>query len=81
MLNESEIPYIWTIFTDDTNKIDNPNIIYMKPRLDISNYIANADYLVQLSDTEGYCYSVIESLCLGTPVIITDMPVMKELRS
>jgi hypothetical protein len=51
----------------------------MKPRLDITNYIANADYLVQLSDNEGYCYSVIEALSAGTPVIVTPCPVFKEL--
>lgn len=79
LLDEAEIPYIWTIFTDDTDAIKNPNIAYMKPRLNITNYIANADYLVQLSDNEGYCYSVIESLMVGTPVIVTDCPVFKEL--
>lgn len=79
MLDEAGIPYIWTIFTDDIKAIDNPNIVYMKPRLDIINYIANADYLVQLSDNEGYCYSVIESLIVGTPVIVTECPVFKEL--
>lgn len=79
MLDKANIPYLWLIFTDDTKVINNPNIIYMKPRLDIINYIANADYLVQLSDNEGYCYSVVESLCVGTPVIVTDMPVMKEI--
>lgn len=79
MLDNAKIPYIWTIFTDDVKVIDNPNIAYMKPRLDITNYIANADYLVQLSDNEGYCYSVVESLCVGTPVIVTECPVFKEL--
>jgi glycosyltransferase involved in cell wall biosynthesis len=79
ILDDHKIPYIWLIFTNDVKAINNPNVIYMKPRLDIQNYISNADYLVQLSDNEGYCYSVIESLLLGTPVIVTDMPVMKEL--
>ena len=51
----------------------------MNPRLDIINYIANADYLVQLSDNEGYCYSVVESLAVGTPVIVTECPVFKEI--
>jgi hypothetical protein len=46
----------------------------MKPRLDIRDYIADADYLVQLSDTEAFSYSILESLCLGTPVIITPIP-------
>lgn len=79
LLDNAKIPYLWTIFTDDRNVINNPNVAYMKPRLDIINYIANADYLVQLSDNEGYCYSVIESLLTGTPVIVTECPVFKEL--
>jgi len=79
ILDKSGIPYIWTIFTNDTKEIDNPNIRYMKPRLYIIDYIANSDYLVQLSDNEGYCYSVVESLCVGTPVIATDCPVFTEL--
>lgn len=78
-LDKAGIPYIWTVFTNDTNAINNPNIIYMKPRLDITNFIANADYLVQLSDNEGYCYSVIEALSMGVPVIVTPCPVFKEL--
>ena len=79
MLNDAKIPYTWTIFTNDTNAIDNPNIIWAKPTLDIAPHIKNADYLVQLSDSEGYCYSVVESLCLGTPVVVTNMPVISEI--
>ena len=78
-LDQANIPYVWTIFTDDVNAIKNPNIAYMRPRLDIINYIADADYLVQLSDNEGYCYSVAEALSVGTPVIVTDVPVFKEI--
>ncbi len=73
------MPYVWTICADDTNASNKPSIIYRKPRLDVIDYIADADYLVQLSDNEGYCYSVVESLLAGTPVIVTDMPVMKEI--
>ena len=51
----------------------------MKPRLDILDYVANADYLVQLSDNEGFCYSVVEALCAGTPVIVTPCPVFDEI--
>lgn len=78
-LNRLGIPYIWLIFTNDTKEIQNKNIIYMQPRLDIRNYIAEADYLVQLSDTEAYSYSVLESLLLGTPVITTPIPSFKEM--
>lgn len=79
LLDKGRIPYIWTIFTDSPDLIDNPNIIYMKPKLDISSYIADADALVQLSDCESYCYSIVEALMLGTEVITTDLPVLKEL--
>lgn len=79
LLDSANIPYQWLIFTDDIDAINNPNIIYMHTRLDILNYIADADYLVQLSDNEGYCYSVVESLSVGTPVIVTECPVFKEL--
>ena len=73
-LDKAEIPYEWRIFTNDSLPIPNENVIYMKPRLDIRDYIADADYLVQLSDTEAFSYSILESLCLGTPVIITPIP-------
>ena len=71
-LEEAGIPYLWTIFTDDIKFINNPNIIYMKPRLDIIDYIANASFLVQLSkEGEGFGYTTVEALLVGTPVIVT----------
>ena len=73
-LDKANIPYEWRIFTNDSLPIPNKNVIYMTPRLDIRDYIADADYLVQLSDTEAFSYSILESLCLGTPVIITPIP-------
>jgi len=79
ILTNANIPFIWLVFTNDLNAIDNPNVIYMKPRLNIRDYIKEADYLVQLSDTEAWCYSVLESLCLGTPVITTPVECFKEM--
>ena len=78
-LDEAKIPFIWLVFTNKEDLINNPSVCYMKPRLDIRNYIADADYLVQLSDTEAWAYSVIESLILKTPVIVTDVPCFKEM--
>ena len=79
LLDQKEIQYQWLVFTNDRKVIDNDNIIYMSPRLDITSFIADADMLVQLSDCEAYCYSVVESLTLGKPVIVTDLPVYEEL--
>jgi len=78
-LDKAKMPYIWLIFTNKTDAINNPNVIYMNPRLDIRDYIQEADYLVQLSDTEAWCYSVLEALCLNTPVIVTPVPSFKEM--
>ena len=79
-LDDAEIPFIWTIFTNNKNVIDHPRIIYMEPELNIRNYIAKADYTVQLSDTEAYCYTIIESLLLKTPIIVTPWECLKELK-
>lgn len=79
ILDEAGIPYIWFVFTNDKKGIENPHIVYMTPQLNIRDYIADADYMVQLSDTESYSYSTVESLCLGTPVIVCNWPVLKEL--
>lgn len=78
-LDNAGVPYIWDIYTDTEMRVNNKNITLHKPRLDVINYIAAADYFVQLSDSEGYCYSIVESLCVGTPVIVTDFPVAHEI--
>lgn len=78
-LDKANIPYTWTIYTNSKDIIKNPNIVYKEPTLDILPCVSKADYLVQLSDNEGYCYSVVEALSLGTPVIVTDLPVFEEL--
>ena len=78
-LDDAGIPYIWTIFTNDTKEIKHPRIIFMEPQLNIRDYIAKSDYTVQLSDTEAYCYTMIESLLLNVPVIVTPWACLKEL--
>ena len=68
-----KIPFIWLIFTDG-NVPTIPGMIKLDPQIDVRDYIAEADYLVQLSDTEGYCYSVMEAWLLGTMTINTPVP-------
>lgn len=78
-LNKAGIDYIWYIFTTDTNEINLPNIYYMKPTLDVWKWICKADYLVQLSDTEGLSYSINEALYRNIPVIVTPLPYLDEI--
>ena len=76
ILRDSGIKFDWKIFTKDKFDVpDNcPEVILMQPTFDIYDYMADADYLVQLSDTEALCLAVRESLSVGTPVIVTDIP-------
>ena len=74
--------YLWKIFTN-TNlkiKINSPNVVIMKPRVDVRPYIAEADYVLQLSnDMETYCYTINEALGYGVPIITTPLSIVKEL--
>lgn len=79
ILDENDIKYLWLIFTGDSYNFNNENIVLMKPRLDIRPFIKKADYLVQLSDGEAYCYSIVEALMQNTPIITTNIKILKEL--
>ena len=76
--SDKKIPFEWHVFTNKSD-IDSDFFIARKPKLNIINDIAEADYLVQLSDSEGYCYSIVEAMSVGTPVICTNIPVLKEI--
>lgn len=80
ILDANNIPYIWFVFTDDTLPINNPNIIYLQPRLDITNVMGIADFVVQLSDdVEGFGLTPAEALSQNIPVIVTDVRAFKEI--
>ena len=70
-----------TIFTNPTKvQVDSPNVILMKPRLDVRPYLADSDYVLQLSnDMETYCYTINEALGYGVPIISTPLSILKEL--
>lgn len=72
-LVDADIPFIWLVFTNNTSiKPTIKGFVFMPSELNIANYIAEADYLVQFSKTEADCLSVKESLSLGTPVLATN---------
>lgn len=70
-LKKNNIPFLWTIFSNEKLSEDIEGISYMNPRLNVIDYIKGNDYLVQLSDVEAFGYSIAESLSLGVPVITT----------
>lgn len=78
-LDERNIPFLWLVFTNTPHDNISKNMIYMDSRLDIKPFIASSDFLIQLSDNEGYCYSVVEAWDASVPVVITPLPVLKEI--
>ena len=78
-LEKANIDYVWEIYTNRVREAVGNNVIYKDPKFNIVEEIAKADYLVQLSDCEAFCYSIVESLMVNTPVIATDLPVLQEL--
>ena len=70
-LDDAEIPYIWYVYTNSKETIPSPNVKYMAPTLDINTQLAQADYVVQLSDSESFCYTMVQALLLHIPVIVT----------
>lgn len=80
LMKEQGVPFIWLYFSN--TKIDSTpsEMIHMQPTLRIADFIQKADYLVQLSDTEGFGYTIAEAALLyNTPVITTPLPILDEL--
>lgn len=78
---ENNRNYIWIIFTNPTKvQVYSPNVILMKPRLDVRPYLADSDYVLQLSnDMETYCYTINEALEYGVPIVTTPLTILNEL--
>lgn len=78
MLTEAGIQFVWLNFSDHPLKEAPEGIISLPASPHVRDYIAKADYLVQLSDAEAYAYATLEALCCNTAVICTNVPSFKE---
>lgn len=79
MLRNNNIKFEWKIFTHNVQSTPFEEFIFMKPRHDIFDQLAEADYCVLLSDTEGLPYTIQEALQYKTPCIVTDIEGCTEL--
>ena len=79
LLTRAQIPFVWLYFTKDYINNAPKNMIHMEPTLNILPYIKAADYLVQLSDSEAFGYSMVEALEQGTAIITPPFDVLPEL--
>ena len=73
MMRKANIKFTWDIFTNSQVKTDYEEIHFWKQRYDIWDYLANADYTVLLSDSEGLSYTVQESLQYQVPCIVSEV--------
>lgn len=76
LLEENNIDYVWNVYGKTYQEYLNdfkhlPKVIFNGVTTQPLKEIVKADYLVQLSDTEGFAYSVYEALQTKTPCIIT----------
>ena len=81
ILDEENIPYTWNIFIDTLPYEDKVygGVIYRRSIQNVLPYIKDADYFVQLSDSEACSYSVLEALSLNTKVILTPLECYEEM--
>lgn len=79
LMTKYHIYHKWLLFTDGPIKNATPSMIRMNPSLDIQTFLSHADYLVQLSDEEAFCYVILEALESGTAVITTPLGILEEI--
>ena len=75
---KNKIPFVWFVFTDGEIEAF-PEMVRMKPTYDLVPYIKMADYVVQLSDRESFCYSLVEALENCTAIISTPLEILCEI--
>ena len=80
MLRGANIKFDWKIFTNSSIAKTNYEEMHIyRARYDMWDYLADADYTVLLSDSEGLPYTVQESLQYQVPCIVTDVGGCTEL--
>lgn len=79
MLENAEIPYLWLNFSE--GKLQNPpkNFHNLGLSDNIQDFMQKADYIVQLSDSEAFSYTLLEALTINKPVIVTPFTSVKDM--
>lgn len=73
------IPFVWLVFSNQPLKRIIPGIVQCPPTLNVTSFFEKADYIVQLSDIESFCYTLAEALQMGVPVLTTPLAVLPEI--
>ena len=79
LMDELKIPYTWEVFADRKENTNVGGLIYRQRTPNPLPYVKDSDYFVLLSDSESFSYAVIEALSVNTKVVVTPLPVYKEI--
>ena len=84
LLRANDVRFVWDNYSEGgiINMMYRNRDIAVRPSCsnnELLDYIASADYLVQLTESEGYCRAVHEALLVGTPVIVSDIPIFRDV--
>lgn len=81
LFKKYKVDYSWDVYGTNPSKYPNyDNMILYPPLKNARQIMKNYDYVVQLSDTEAFCYTMYESLMEGVPVLVTPFPTaLKEI--
>lgn len=74
MLNRANIPFMWLNFSDGSLQKPPKNFYNMGVSYNMESIIRKASYVVTLSDSECWSYTVLEALTNGIPLICTPFP-------
>ena len=75
LFDKYNIPYMWDVYgTNPLNYANYGNMKIYPPLKNAQRIMPNYTYVVQLSDTESFCYTMYESLMHSIPVLVTPFP-------
>lgn len=74
MMTNAGIEFMWLNFSDGNLKNPPKGFFNMGISYDMEGIIKKADYVVMLSDSECWSYTVLEALTNGVPLICTPFP-------
>lgn len=83
-LQKAGVDYIWDIYTPSYKEKEiisrfSDSVAFLKPVMSMMNKMKKYDFLVQLSDSESFGYSIVEAMMLKLQLVVTAMPVIPEL--
>lgn len=74
MLNDAGIEFMWLNFSDGELKNPPKGFHNMGLNMNASDYFGMASYVVQLSSSEAWSYTVLEALTQNVPVLVCPFP-------